>query len=185
MHPLTGKALFTFQECFRHVKYILIDEMSFLGPKLLLKIDSWLHQAFPDKQHEGFGGLSIIFVGDLGQLPPVMDKPAYASHSTTLNLWHSFKTVVTLHTVFRQQGASVKQQQFKSLLQNIRDAQPNKHDWQILMNQTNTNLTILQQKEFNSSIHLFATNESTTLHNKRMLKELNLPIALSIAHIVL
>lgn len=51
------------------------------------------------------------------------------------------------------------------------------------MNQTNTNLTIEQQKQFNSLIHLFTTNESTRLHNKRMLKELNLPIALSITHI--
>ncbi|XP_059067728.1 ATP-dependent DNA helicase RRM3-like [Cryptomeria japonica] len=87
MHPLIGQALFTFQECFRHVKYLLIDEMSSLGPKLLLKIDSRLRQAFPNKQHETFGGLSMILVGDLGQLPPVMDKPAYASHSTALNLW--------------------------------------------------------------------------------------------------
>ncbi|XP_057844214.2 ATP-dependent DNA helicase PIF1-like [Cryptomeria japonica] len=116
MHPLTGQALFTFQEHFRHVKYILIDEMSFLGPKLQLKIDSRLRQAFLDKQHEGFGGLSIILIGDLGQLPPIMDKPIYASQSIALNLWRSFKTVVTLHTVFCQQGASVKQQQFRSLL---------------------------------------------------------------------
>ncbi|XP_057839897.2 uncharacterized protein LOC131049831 [Cryptomeria japonica] len=128
MHPLIGQVLFTFQERFRHVKYLLIDEMSFLGPKLLLKIDSHLRQAFPDKQHEPFGGLSIILVGDLGQLSPVMDKPAYASHSTALNLWRSFTTVVTLHTIFRQQGSSIKQQQFRSMLQNIRDAQPNKHD---------------------------------------------------------
>ncbi|XP_057832940.2 ATP-dependent DNA helicase pfh1-like [Cryptomeria japonica] len=183
MHPLIGQALFTFQEHFRHVKCLLIDEMSFLGPKLLLKIDNRLHQAFLDKQHEAFGGLSMILVGDLGQLPPIMDKLAYASHSTALNLWQSFTIVVTLHTIFRQQGTSIKKQEFRSMLQNIRDAQPNKHDWQILMNQTNTNLSLLQQKEFNSSIHLFATNNSTMLHNKRMLKELNLPIALSIAHI--
>ncbi|XP_059078046.1 ATP-dependent DNA helicase PIF1-like [Cryptomeria japonica] len=183
MHPLTSQALFTSQEHFRHVKYILIDEIRFLGPKLLLKIDNRLRKAFPNKQHERFGGLSIILIGDLGQLPPVMDKPVYASHSTTLILWHSFKIVVTLHIVFRHQGVSIKQQHFRSLLQNIRDAQPNKHDWQFLMNQTNTNLIVQQQKEFNSSIHLFATNESARLHNKRMLKELNFPIALSLAHI--
>ncbi|XP_057833467.2 uncharacterized protein LOC131044209 [Cryptomeria japonica] len=183
MHPLTGQALFTFQEHFRHVKHLLIDKMSFLGPKLLLKIGSRLRQAFSDRQHETFGGLSMILVGDLGQLLPVMDKPAYASHSTTLNLWRSFTIVVKLHTVFRQQGTSVKQQEFKSMLQNIRDAQPNKHDWQMLMIQTNANFTLLHQNEFNSSTHLFATNSSTMLHNKRTLKALNLPIALSIAHI--
>ncbi|XP_059066637.1 ATP-dependent DNA helicase pfh1-like [Cryptomeria japonica] len=129
MHPLTSRASFTFQEHFRHVKYILIDEMRFLGPKLLLKIDNHLRQTFSDKQHESFGILSIILAGDLGQLPPVMDKLIYASHSTTLSLWHSFKIVVTLDTIFRHQGLSIEQHHFRSLLQNIRDAQFNKHDW--------------------------------------------------------
>lgn len=90
-----------FQEQYKDLQYILIDEMSFLGPKLLLKIDSRLWQAFPHKQQEPFGGVSIILVGDLGQLPSVMDKPLYASHFTTLTLWRSFTTMVTLDTAFR------------------------------------------------------------------------------------
>ncbi|XP_057854335.2 ATP-dependent DNA helicase pfh1-like [Cryptomeria japonica] len=183
MHPLIGQPLMTLQEQLKHIKYILIDEMSFLGPKLLLKIDSCLRQAFPDSQHESFGGVSIILVGDLAQLPPVMDKPIYASHSTTLSLWLSFTTVVTLDTIFRQQGASIRQHQFKIVLHNIRNAQALQHDWQFLMCQTNATLTIQQKKDFNSSIHLFATNESARLHNRKMLKELNLPIALSLAKV--
>ncbi|XP_057843282.1 uncharacterized protein LOC131052713 [Cryptomeria japonica] len=183
MHPLTGQSLMTLQEQLKHIKYILIDEMSFLGPKLLLKIDSHLRQAFPDSQHESFGGVSIILVGDLAQLPPVMDKPIYASHSVALGLWHSFTTVITLDTIFRQQGASIRQQQFRTLLHNIRNAQALQHDWQFLMCQTNATLTTQQKKDFNSSIHLFATNESARLHNRKMLKELNLPIALSLAKV--
>lgn len=42
MNPLKGQLLTIFQEDFKHIKYILIDEMSFLGPMLLLKIDSRL-----------------------------------------------------------------------------------------------------------------------------------------------
>ncbi|XP_057861034.1 uncharacterized protein LOC131069551 [Cryptomeria japonica] len=183
MHPLTRQPLMTLQEQLKHIKYILIDEMSFLGPKLLLKIDSCLRQAFPDSQHESFGGVSIILVGDLAQLPPVMDKPIYASHSTALSLWLSFTTVVTLDTIFRQQGASIRQQQFRTVLHNIRNAQALQHDWQFLMCQTNATLTIQQKKDFNSSIHLFATNESARLHNRKMLKELNLPVALSLAKV--
>ncbi|XP_057868373.2 ATP-dependent DNA helicase RRM3-like [Cryptomeria japonica] len=170
MHPLTGQSLMTLQEQLKHIKYILIDEMSFLGPKLLLKIDSHLRQAFPDNQHEIFGGVSIILVGDLAQLPPVMDKPIYASHSATLILWHSFTTVVILDTIFCQQGASIRQQQFRTLLQNLRNAQALQNDWQFLMRQTNATLNIQQKKDFNSSIHLFATNESARLHNRKMLK---------------
>lgn len=40
MNPLKGQPLTIFQEDLKHIKYILIDEMSFLGTKLLLKIDS-------------------------------------------------------------------------------------------------------------------------------------------------
>ncbi|XP_059065785.1 uncharacterized protein LOC131857361 [Cryptomeria japonica] len=183
MHPLIGQSLMTLQEQLKHIKYILIDEMSFLGPKLLLKIDNRLRQAFPNNQHDSFGGVSMILVGYLAQLPLVMDKPIYASHSTALSLWHSFTIVITLDTIFRQQGASIRQQQFRALLHNLRNAQALQHDWQFLMCQTNATLTFQQKKDFNSSIHLFATNESARLHNRKMLKELNLSIALSLAKI--
>ena len=93
----------------RHVKYVLIDEMSFIGRNLLTSIDSRLRQAFPKNSYVPFGGRSIILVGDLGQLPPVMDKPIYASDGQVKGLWNSFTTVVTLDTLFRQDGKSQDQ----------------------------------------------------------------------------
>ena len=47
MYPLHGKLLLVFQEEMRHVKYLFIDEFRFVGPKILLKIDSRLCEAFP------------------------------------------------------------------------------------------------------------------------------------------
>lgn len=47
MKPLQGQALTTFQEDMKNIQYIFIDEMSFIGPKHLLKIESRLHEAFP------------------------------------------------------------------------------------------------------------------------------------------
>ena len=55
--------------------------MSFIGTKLLTHIDVRLCQAFPENSNVPFARRSIILVGDLGQLPPIMDKPAYASDS--------------------------------------------------------------------------------------------------------
>ncbi|XP_059067454.1 uncharacterized protein LOC131858279 [Cryptomeria japonica] len=81
--------------------------MSFVGPQLLIKIDKRLREAFPSKQHESFAGVLVILVGDLAQLPPVMDRPLYASHSMALALWQTFNTVVTLDVPFRQQGTKV------------------------------------------------------------------------------
>ncbi|XP_057835431.2 uncharacterized protein LOC131045798 [Cryptomeria japonica] len=104
--PLKGHSLLMFQEQRKHLRYILIDEMSFVGPQLLLKIDKRLRETFPSRQHESFVAISVILVSDLAQLPPIMDRPLYASHSTTLALWHTFNTVVTLDIPFHQQGTS-------------------------------------------------------------------------------
>ena len=47
MQPLQGQTLIAFKEELKYIKYIIIDEMSFLGPKLLLKIDTRLREASP------------------------------------------------------------------------------------------------------------------------------------------
>ena len=102
--PLEGNALAKFQEELKHIRYILIDEMSFIGPKLLHQVDQRLREAFPLKRNFPFGGCSIILVGDLGQLPPVKDIPLYAGTSYGTALWNTFTTVITLDKIFRQQG---------------------------------------------------------------------------------
>ncbi|XP_057335407.1 uncharacterized protein LOC130674157 [Microplitis mediator] len=59
----------------RYVKVIIIDEVSMIGRNRLNQIDTRLQQITGN--NSPFGGLSVIFVGDLRQLPPVMDKPIY------------------------------------------------------------------------------------------------------------
>ena len=96
MHPLEGQSLSKLQEELRHIRYILIDEMSFIGPKMLTQIDARLHQAFPLQSTIPFGGCSIILLGDFGQLPPVKDIPMYAGSSVGTALWCTFDTFITL-----------------------------------------------------------------------------------------
>ena len=79
VNPLRGPSLINLQEEYKNVKYILIDEMNFIGKNLLTRIDSRLHQAFPENDNIPFGGRSNILVGDLGQFLPIMDKHVYAS----------------------------------------------------------------------------------------------------------
>ena len=86
--------------------------MSFIGQNLLQNIDSRLRQAFPENSNMNFGERSIILVGDLGQLPPVSDKPPYDSNVHENLLWEEFKTIVTLDKFFRQEGESEDQQRF-------------------------------------------------------------------------
>ena len=50
MNPLHGQTLTLFQEELKHIQYILIDEMSFIGSRLFVQIESCLHEAFPEKK---------------------------------------------------------------------------------------------------------------------------------------
>ena len=90
MTNLQGSCLITMQEEMKHVKYILMDEMSFNARNILIKIDSILQHAFPKNAIIPFGGRSIILVGDFGKLPPMMDKPIYAYRGIEKELWKSF-----------------------------------------------------------------------------------------------
>ena len=61
------------------VRWLLLDEMSTLSPMLLGLLDSYLRRACkrhayarrPNKEWRPFGGLNVLFCGDLWQLPPV------------------------------------------------------------------------------------------------------------------
>ena len=96
----------------RHIKYILIDELSFIGRKLLTYIDVRLRQAFLENSNVPFGGRSNILVGDLGQLSPIMDIPTYACDGPAKEVWKTFRTIVTLDIVLRQNGQSNDQKRF-------------------------------------------------------------------------
>jgi hypothetical protein len=64
------------------VDILIIDEVSMLGPDMLDQIDFTLKQS-TGKTFHAFGGIQVICVGDLYQLPPVYapftanDKEAY------------------------------------------------------------------------------------------------------------
>jgi ATP-dependent DNA helicase PIF1 len=120
-------------------------------------------------------------VGDLGQLPPVKDKPLYAGNTIGKVLWKNFNIVVTLDTIFRQQGNHPRQATFRQLLNNIRNVEPVIDDWDLLMSRVDMSLPPVERSLFHSTIHLFPTNDLVTLHNRQMLKSLNTPIARSVA----
>ena len=151
--------------------------MSFIGPRLFIQIDYRLCEAFPENKSTPFGGRSIILVGDLGQLPPIRDKPMYVGKTTSKVLWEKFNIVVTLDTIFRQQCDDPKQSSFRNLFANIRNACPLIVDWDLLMSRCDNNLSPEERSLFDSTSHLFPTNNSVSLHNRCMLESLNAPIA--------
>ena len=123
-YPLVKCTLLKANPELRHICYILIDEMSFIGPKMLTQIDARLRQDFPLQCTIPFGGCSIIILGDFGQLPLVKDIPMYAVSSVGTALWRTFDTFITLKTIFRQQGNSPSKTAFQQILLNLRNATP-------------------------------------------------------------
>ena len=78
--------------------------MRLIGSRLFMKIDARLQNEFLEKKNCPFDEGSIILVGDLGQFPPIRDKPLYVGNTTGKVLWNKFNIVVTLDTIFHQQG---------------------------------------------------------------------------------
>ena len=90
-----------------------------LGHRSLAWVDKRIQQA-TGKLSKPFGGISLMILGDFAQLPPVGDKPIYASPSQSSSLLtqygHSiyglFETVVMLKT-FDRLETILRQNNFK------------------------------------------------------------------------
>lgn len=104
------------------VDYIFLNEVSMVSCQNMYKLSSRLAQALNEPDLP-FGGMSMIFAGDLAQLPPVpggegtslYKKRCSISASTKLwgqesaigqALWHQITTVVILRQNMRQRGQS-------------------------------------------------------------------------------
>lgn len=119
------------------VDYLLIDEVSMVGCKLLAKVSEALSDA--KSSESAFGGMSVILAGDFAQLPPVSETRLYAWVNTTQGastssgqdvvmgklLWLSFNVVVILREVMRQKG----DQAFIDLLSRLREGKCTHDDY--------------------------------------------------------
>ena len=77
MSELSADIANTIRENFQSVKLLIIDEISMVGSNMLARIDTRLRQIFG--VNKSFGGISVVLVGYLYQLPPVMDRPIYTA----------------------------------------------------------------------------------------------------------
>ena len=178
---LEGERLQKIQHSFSSVKYIIIDEMSMVGRKMLGQVDRRLRQIFPHHAQEVFGGCSCLLFGDFGQLPPVMDLPLYTTLSRSelsdqgRVAYQCFNQAVVLDQVMRQAGHSPDQIQFRDILLRLRDAKVTAADWNVLLNQTPTKVQDLSS--FARALHLRPTVEAVVEHNVAQLHASGQPIA--------
>lgn len=75
---LSTQSTMKLQDYWRPKTLLIIDEVSTMGGKLLSKIHERLKAAkCVDSAHLAFGGLHVLFFGDMRQLPPVRDVALY------------------------------------------------------------------------------------------------------------
>ena len=125
----TDKARAELISMWQKVDYLIIDEISMIGCKLLLSIHEALCEA--KENTRPFGGINLICAGDFAQLPPVGDTKLY-SHINSAKaatasgqkdifgklLWLSIDTVIILHQLVRQNAIDDKY--FTDLLGRLR-----------------------------------------------------------------
>ena len=137
---MQGSSLPSLQQRLAGIQYITLDEVSMLSQRTISWVYRRLRQA-TGHQHKPFGGLSIILVGDLGQLPPVGDCPHYAPEGTGTHghtLYQLFTTVVILEQVMRQAGNDHNTNAFRKLLMNLDDGKVTEDEWTSLLQRSPT-----------------------------------------------
>ena len=111
------------------VSYMIIDEYSVIGQKMFAS-------TLP------FGGISILLVGDIGQLPPICDKVLYHNkpHGEVATegfcMYHKFEDVVQFTLIERANGNNMEQERFRKLQINARDGNSILEDWKLLLSRT-------------------------------------------------
>lgn len=177
MIPLNGENLRTFQLQFQDVKFIIIDEYSMIGMRLLHKIHRRITEA-SGIAAEPFGGFFIYILGDLRQLPPVRDTAIYmepVDDSSTIGkrLIRSMTKRVILQTCFRQR---YDEQQFRNVLDDIGKGQNDREGWELLMSRR-TAMVPSWRALFSDAIRLFPTNVQVAEFNKATISHMSAPVA--------
>ncbi|XP_043471644.1 ATP-dependent DNA helicase PIF1-like [Leptopilina heterotoma] len=154
------------REKINDVKLVIIDEISMVGSCTLSRVDFRLRQI--KGINESFGGISVILVGDLYQLPPVMDRAIYLPpKDLTLNvfaqniLWDEFY-YFELTEIMRQKD-DVK---FIKALNNLANGQLSTDDVNLFSSR------IVKENEVpEDAIRLYVENKMVDMYNDKKIKK--------------
>ena len=180
------------QATFKDVNLLVIDEKSMIGQHMMYMIDQRLRQAKPTQAKEYCGGISVIFMGDFGQLVPVRDPALFTKHEEgSKNIrnaqitsgQHIFDSLFVKNTIIMdevmRQGKG--QEKFKECLDRLRNGDTTEEDWHYLREKCELggpNFTSEERKEIrNSAIKVCALNRDLRKHNIQRIKALGKPIA--------
>lgn len=119
----------------RELELLIIDEVSMLRADLLDAIDAMM-RSVRGRNYLPFGGVQVLFIGDMYQLPPVVKDEEWQVLSEFYNSIYFFDAIVLqndppiyieLDKIYRQND-----QQFISVLNNLRDNKVTRDDVELL-----------------------------------------------------
>jgi hypothetical protein len=136
-HALFRNIRFNFdkKELLREMELLIIDEVSMVWADTLDAIDAILRH-FRNQPHLPFGGVQLLYIGDLFQLPPVMPDEQWLllkDHYESVFFFHAKvmqqapPLFIELNKIYRQNEAS-----FISLLNGVRNSTLDWDDLEIL-----------------------------------------------------
>lgn len=165
------------------MELLIIDEVSMVRCDLLDVVDRLL-RVFREREHEPFGGVQVVLIGDAFQLPPIAandhwnllkdyyETPFFFSSRV---LKQNQIYYIELKKIYRQ-----KDQKFIDLLNNIRINQVTNEDMELLNSRF---IPALVKNDNNNYVVIATHNHIVDSTNKRKLEELDTPIISYMAEI--
>ncbi len=157
---------------FRNLELLIIDEVSMVRADLLDQIDVTLRQT-RKKWHLPFGGVQVLFIGDMYQLPPVVQSEEWQLLADIYPSPFFFESKVLrqnqpvfieLEKIYRQSN-----QEFIDLLNKVRNNTLQKSDIEVLNAHYKSNIS---DHEYNTNITLTTHNRKADEINTRNLNKL-------------
>ena len=177
-----GQVLYKLQEEMPDIQYLIIDKYSVIGQKMFGLISRRCRQA-TGLISLLFGGISIIVVGGIAQLPPISDKVLYHNKPSGelategFCIYHQFDKVVKLTVNERARGETPHQEDFRTMLTNLRNGNTTLDEWNMLL--TRTPQQVINMDEFHKeAVKLSFGNEKVAKDNYAYLMKVGNPVAL-------
>jgi len=159
---LSADKLNTLQTILCKLTLLIIDEISMVGSDFLVQIDKRLRLIKGDDRP--FGGLSILAVGDLYQLPPVRQRSVFSVSRDAMCQLQGYIWQLSFKLVEQTQNMRQRDSGFADILNRIRVGTCTKSDEQIL----STRLLNFDKEHSEypiDVIHIFGTNKECDEHN--------------------
>ncbi|MES9881383.1 MAG: AAA family ATPase [Sedimenticola sp.] len=174
--PMGHDKLATVRFHLQSLKVLIVDEISMVGSNILWYIHRRLQDIMGTPSDDVFfGGVSVIAVGDFYQIPPVLQKPIFATPSdeyARLNPIHMWKDLFKMYelTQIMRQG---KDTEFAQLLNRVRVAHVTDSDIQLLKGRE---VSACQEDYPTNALHVFTDNHKVDQHNQKMLQTIDGPV---------